>query len=113
MRRLRVVRVEGGQVGEGASEHQHLDQVLVVFEVLQGGHFKSMSFFWPIFSLQAIFVQNMYSPESPDSRDSSKFSSKVIEMQSLESSLQYLNRLPEEQDSGRHACQHVEGVERT
>lgn len=33
-------------------------------------------------------------------------------MESLESGLQNLYRLPKKQDSGRHACQHVEGVER-
>ena len=38
MGRLGVVRVEHSQVGEGASEHQHLEQVLVVFEVLQVGN---------------------------------------------------------------------------
>ena len=31
-----VVRVEKGQVGEGASEHQQLEKVLEVFEVLWG-----------------------------------------------------------------------------
>lgn len=33
-------------------------------------------------------------------------------MQSLESGLQYLDRLPKEQNRGRQASQHVEGVER-
>ena len=36
----------------------------------------------------------------------------AIEMQSLESGLQYLDRLPKEQDGGRQASQRVKGVER-
>ena len=45
MRRLGVVRVEGGQVGERASEHQQLDQVLIVSEVLRGGNLTLFGYF--------------------------------------------------------------------